>query len=140
VLDIEGCHRLPERGTELLDTLRVSLRGVERLFLRGSFKRCKARQRVAQLTRGPWAATSRACKSASVASGCFATSVRSLSRWAVRELCRPPAWGFAALLPLWRHRCQSFSTNEPLTQKRAAIARCVAVPASSAWIIRSRKS
>jgi hypothetical protein len=72
--------------------------------------------------------------------GCFAPSVRRSSRWSVRAPCRPPAWGFAALLPLLRHRCQSFSTNEPLTHKRLAIAYCVPGPASSAWMIRSRRS
>jgi hypothetical protein len=51
-----------------------------------------------------------------------------------------PAWDLAARLPLRRHRCQRFSTNEPRTQKRSAIAYCVSVPASSAVMIRSRRS
>src|SRR5215468_6365100 len=139
-VDVERLDRLLERGAAGLDTLGGALRGVQRLFLRGSRRRCKARQIVARLTRGPWAATMRSRNAAKVASGCLVTSVRRSSRWSLRAPCRPPAWGFAALLPLWRHRCQSFSTNEPLTQKRAAIACCVSVPACRAWMIRSRRS
>ena len=139
-LDIEPLDGLLECGAERLDACRVALRSMERLCLSGSFRRCKARQMVAGLTRGPCAATTRARNAAKVAAGCLATSVRRSSRWSVRVHCRPPAWGFAVLLPLWRHRCQSFSTNEPLTQKRSAIACCVAVLASSAWMIRSRRS
>src|SRR5215470_9884999 len=48
-------------------------------------------------------------------------------RWTSRACCRPPAWGLAALLPLRRHRCQRCSPNAPLTQKRSAMVRCVAV-------------
>jgi hypothetical protein len=139
-VDVEGLDRLPERSAERLDALRVLCRGMKRLFFSGSFRRCKARQLGAVLPRGLWAATSRARQSASVASGCFATALLRNSRWSLREPGRPPAWGFAALLPLRRHRCQSFSTKAVLTQKRSVITRCVAVPASSASMIRARRS
>jgi hypothetical protein len=71
-VDVEGLASLQERGAARLDALGGPRRGVEGLFLRGSRRRGKARQLVAGLTRGPWAATMRSRNSASVASGCFA--------------------------------------------------------------------
>jgi hypothetical protein len=119
-LDVEGLDCLPEGSAQRLDALRVPLRRVERLFFTGSLSRWSSRQIVAALTCGPCAAAIRSRNASRVASGWVSTAWRRKAVWSLRARRLPPAWGFAAPLPLRRNRRHSFSTNERLTQKRSA--------------------
>jgi hypothetical protein len=97
--DVERRDGLPEGRAQGLDAGRLTLRGVERLFFRGSRSRWSARQMVASLPRAPCAATTRSRNSSRVAAGCWAPSGRNVSVWSLRERTLPPACGIAAQLP-----------------------------------------
>src|SRR5918911_3989978 len=109
----------------LLDPLSLAPIGVERRFFRGSFSAMTRRPMVGTLTRRLRWAQSRSHHSANVASGCSCTRRRTTARAASSQRARrPPAWGRGAIVPLVPRRRNSFSTNDWLTPKRAARARC----------------
>src|SRR2546426_4246334 len=136
VAQVEDLHQL----AKLVALLFVPLRGDETFFLRGSWRACSARHSVDPLTARLPCATSRACNSPSVTSGCWATAARSSARsGACRSGLGPPPCRGARSSPA-RCRRSIFLTNVRPTLNARAMSTIVSSPCSTAATTRLRSS
>ena len=111
--------------------------GVERLFLRRTPRRSKARETAMMLAGTP----TRSRNSPSVASGCFSSSRLSRTNALPAILGgRQPPRRCASMEPVSRRRLSKLRIHAVLTPNRSAICRCDSSPRSDARTTRSRRS